>query len=412
MVRRISSRPSVKRILAGIAILAALAFLLLLNVRLHRPGGPRTVRAQLRHLEGVMGRGGAEEMQTLFPEGYVFTWSLYGLASAQLASQLPARDVSRAHLLAETRRALAAVHSMAGRSTFDAGMNPPYGAFYASWSLYLLAEYVRAAGPGNLPPAVLRGFTRECDRFAQALADYGSPFMESYPREVWPADTAPGIAALGIYDAVVAPRYAQTVRRWVVDARARVDPRIGALTHEAEPGTGRPAGGVRGESLALMSRLLVDADPRFAREQYGLLREHFLDDVLGVPGVREYPRGNQGKGDVDTGPLVFGFSGPAVVVGAAAARVHGDLAVADALLGAVEMLGLPVELGGRRVYAGGRLPVGDAFIAWARSSPAAGPEHGTWKPVSAWWFGWFHALSATLAGLLAWWGLRIVRPRT
>src|SRR5687768_3960925 len=103
--RRPLSRSPVKRVLAGIATLAALAFLLLLNVRLHRPGGPGTVQAQLRHLEGALGEGGAEEMQTLFPEGYVFTWSLYGLASAQVARQLPPQDPRRPHLLAETRRA-------------------------------------------------------------------------------------------------------------------------------------------------------------------------------------------------------------------------------------------------------------------------------------------------------------------
>jgi hypothetical protein len=399
-----------KRVLLGIISLA-LAFLLLLNVRLHRPGGPSTVQAQLRYLEGALGDGAAGEMQTLFPEGYVFTWSLYGLASARLAGQLDARDTHRAHLLAETRRALAAIHSETGRSIFEPGMEPPYGAFYASWSLYVLAEYVRAAGPANLPPPVVEGFTRECDRFAQALAAYGSPFLESYPEQVWPADTAPGIAALGIHDAVVAPRYRQTIRRWVADARKRLDPRMGALTHTAEPGTGSPGGGVRGESLALMSRLLVDADPGFAREQYAILREHFLGGVVGITGMREYPHGVEGVADMDTGPLVFGFSGPAVVVGAAAARVHGDLAVADALLGGVEVVGLPLQFGGRRFYVGGTRPVGDAFIAWARTSPAAGPGHRGWEPMSAWRFVPFHLVSAVVAGVLVGCGLRIARPR-
>jgi hypothetical protein len=399
------------RVLLGILSLS-LAILLLLNVRLHRPGGPSTVEAQLRYLEDELHDGAAEKMQRLFPEGFVFTWSLYGLASARQAGQLDPRDAHRAHLLAETRTALAAIRSETGRSTFEPEMEPPYGAFYASWSLYLLAEYVRAAGPANLPPSVLEEFMRECDRYAGALAAYESPFLESYPEQVWPADATPGIAALGIYDAVVAPRYAQTIRRWVTDARARQDARLGALTHTAEPGSGRPGGSVRGESLALMSRLLVDADPQFAREQYAVLREHFLDDVLGVPGVREYPHGVEGQGDIDTGPLIFDFSGPAVVVGAAAARVHGDLAVADALLGAVEVFGLPLQIGGRRFYAGGMLPVGDAFIAWARTSPAAGPEHRTWEPVSPWWSAPFHAVSAAIAGMLVWWGLRIARPRS
>jgi hypothetical protein len=397
-----------KRILLGIITLA-LAFLLLLNVRLHRPGGTGTVQAQLRYLEGALGEGAAEEMQELFPEGYVFTWSLYGLASARTAAQFEPRDARREHLLAETRRALAAVRSETGRSIFVAEMDPPYGVFHASWSLYLLAEYVRSAGPASLPAAVVEEFTRECDRFARSLAVSGSPFLASYPEQVWPADTAPGIAALGIHDAVVGRRYGRAIRRWVAEARARQDPRWSALSHEAEPVTGRPAGGVRGESLALMSLLLVDADPRFAREQYRVLRARFLDNRLGIVGMREYPHGVDGGEDMDTGPIVQGFSGPAVVVGAAAARANGDLAVADALLGWTEVIGMPVQLGGERRYAGGKLPIGDAFIAWARTAPA-GPQRG-WEPLSPWWYLPFHALSAAVGGLLVWWGVQIVRRR-
>jgi hypothetical protein len=399
-----------KRLLLGLVSLA-LAFLLLLNVRLHRPGDASTVRAQLRHLERALGEGAAEEMQELFPEGYVFTWSLYGLASARLAAQTAPGDPDRAHLLAETRRAMAAIGSEAGRATFEPEMDPPYGAFHASWSLYVRAEYVRAAGPVTLPPAEVAAFTRECDRFARALAASRTPFLPSYPELAWPADAAPGVAALGIHDAVVGPRYGAAIRRWVAEARARRDARFGALSHAAEPGTGRSRGGVRGESVALMSRLMVDADPRFAREEYAALRTHFLDGVLGVPGVLEYPRGVRGPPDMDTGPLIFGFSGPAVVVGAAAARVHGDVELADALLGGVEAVGMPVQLAGRRVYAGGSLPVGDAFIAWARTSPVGVSGQGGWAPLPRGWFLPFHAISAAIAGALAWCALRLARPR-
>jgi hypothetical protein len=399
-----------RRILLGVIALS-LPFLLLLNVRLHRPGDSATVQAQLRHLQGALEYGAADEMQRMFPEGYVFTWALYGLASARLAGQLDEQDARRAHLLSETRRALAAIHSEAGRAVFVREMDPPYGVFHASWALYVRAEYVRAAGRAKLPPAEVEEFSRECDRFGRAVGRYGSPFLESYPEQVWPADTAPGIAALGIHDAVVAPRYGPVIRRWVAEARARQHPELAALSHTAEPRTGRPTGVVRGESLALMSRLLVDADPQFAREQYAVLRARFLDDVLGVPGFLEYPRGMEGKEDVDTGPLVFGFSGPAVVVGAAAARVHGDMSVANALLGWVEVIGMPRQFGKGRVYAGGTLPIGDAFIAWARTAPAARPAQRTWEPLSPWWYLPFHAFSTVVGGLLVGWGVRIVRPR-
>lgn len=113
---------------------------------------------------------------------------------------------------------------------------------------------------------------------------------------------------------------------------------------------------------------------------------------------------------MDSGPIVFGYSGPAVVVGAAAARVHGDLAVADGLLGAVELVGVPVQIGGRRFYAGGELPVGDAFIAWARSSPA-GPARRAWEPATGGCFVPLHVLSAVVGGLLLAWGWRIVSLR-
>jgi hypothetical protein len=401
---------SIKRWLTGGLAVVLLGLLLLANVRLHRPGGMPTARAQLRHLERSVRSGGPAEMQTLFPEGYVFTWALYGITSARVAATLPPGDADRAHLLAEARRSLAAIRSETGRSTFEQQLKPAYGAYYASWTLYTMAEYVRAAGPGALPPEHVTVFTAECDRFAQALAEYGSPFLESYEEQVWPADTAPGIAALAIHDAVVGPRYAGVVRRWVAEARRRVDPRTGALTHTAEPLTGRPTGVPRGESLALMSRILVDIDSIFAREQYALLREHFLADVLGVPGMLEYPRGMVGSEDMDTGPLIFGFSGPAIVVGAAAARANGDGVVANALLGGVELAGVPVQLGGRRWYALGKLPVGDAFIAWTRTTPLPPQSQRGWPPVQRWFLP-FHAISAMLATPLLWIALWSFTPR-
>jgi hypothetical protein len=161
-------------------------------------------------------------------------------------------------------------------------------------------------------------------------------------------------------------------------------------------------GGVRGSSLALMSRVLIDADPQLAAEQYSVLRRYFVDYTWGVPGVREYPHGVVGRADVDSGPLFLGYSGPAVVVAAAAARAHGDESLARTLLGAVEVGGMPIELGGKRRYAGGLLAVGDAFIAWSRSSTADRKSDGAkWDSVvPAWWAAPAHALSVALGVLV------------
>jgi len=382
--------------------IALVSFLTLVNLRAYRPGDLDTSIAQLRFLQETLSDDAAEQMQQLFPEGYVFTWTLYGLTAAQVARLLPSKDPRRTHFLAEAARAVEHVRSPQARSTFNAELQPPYGAFYASWSIYLFAEYIRSAGISKVPDTFLNLFEAECAQFAAALNRSESPFLPSYSHASWPADTAVGVAALGIHDAILTRRYGDTIVRWIARARLHVDPKLGALSHAADAETGAPIGGVRGSSLALMSRVLIDADSVFAAEQYSVLRRYFIDYTWGIPGVREYPRGVAGGGDVDSGPILLGYSGPAVVVGAAAARVHGDEAVARALLGATEVGGVPIDLGGGRRYAAGLLPLGDAFIAWSRSSiPVENVEGPEWDPVlPTCWAVPAHVLSVVLAGIL------------
>ena len=382
--------------------LSVTGVLFLQNIRIHNPGNLKTTIAQLHFLKKDLADGAAERMQNIFPEGYVFTWALYGLSSAQVSIQLNHSDPERIYYLEETKRAVEHVRSAQGKAVFNKNLDPPFGAFYFSWSLYLLAEYIRAAGPDEISAELVSSFKDECLRFSEALNRSKTPFLSSYPYASWPADTAVGIAALGIHDKIFPPKYKKTVNDWVTKAKSLLHHDLPALSHSADPATGEPAGGVRGESLALMSRVLIDADPQFALEQYTLLRQYFVDYNWGIPGVREYMPGVSGGGDIDSGPVILGYSGPAVVVGAAAARVHGDKDLANVLLGVVEFAGLPIQAGSSRMYAAGQLPVGDAFIAWALSSPLL-PKSGTdsWETLMPWWWSIpVHAASLILAVLV------------
>ena len=381
------------------ASVAAVLGLAVLNRRLYEPDRVDTAVAQLRFLAKSLEEGGAERMQSAFPEGYVFTWALYGLASAQVAGALPPSDARRGEALRAARGAVAHVGSDHAKSSFVRDMEPAYGAFYASWSLYLRGAVLRASGAGSPAPFDMNEYERDCDRFAAALSGSESPFLPSYPEAVWPADTAVGVAALAACGSAFGNRYRPVVARWVGDVRERRDPGLGAIPHAARAVDGMPLGGPRGESLALLSYVLVDVDPVLAREQYEVLRRGFVDYAWGVPGVREYPHGVDGRGDVDSGPIVLGFGGPATVVGAGAAIANGDEELGATLLAAVEVLGLPVEIAGRRRYAGGYLPVGDAFLAWARTAPPA-PRHARYAPVvPRWWRLPVHALSLVLGAL-------------
>ena len=392
------------RHLRRLTLLVFAGIVLVVNIRAHRPGGLQAAMAQLRHLDHVLSHQGAERMQELFPEGYVFTWALFGLASAHVAMQLPAGDPRRPIVEQFALEAVEHVNSQKARRTFVADMRPSYGAFYRSWLLYLQSMVVRALGPARVSREWLHEFERGCEAFATALEESTSPFLCSYPGAAWPADTAVGVAALAIHDQVLPPRYTELIARWISRARRYVAPELQALSHAADPETGAPRQGVRGSSLALMSRVLVDADPAFAREQYSVLRRAFMGEVLGIPGVREYPTGYTGRGDIDSGPIILGFSGPAVVVGMGSAMAHGDRAAARRVLCLIEVAGVPMEWRGRRSYGFGALPIGDAFLAWARSTPApvtTAGSGGPWPSVlTGRWVVVLHLLSAAVPVLL------------
>jgi hypothetical protein len=396
-------------------IVAFTIWLALLNRRLYKPGRVDTAIAQLRFLEKSLADGGAERMQSIFPEGYVFSWALYGLASAQVARALPHSDGRRDRALKAARTAIAHVDSDHAKAAFVQEMEPRYGAFYASWSLYLRSNVLRASAARGQVPFDLNEYERDCDSFAAALSRSDSPYLPSYPGAVWPADTGPGVAALAIADSVFGDRYRSIIARWVEAVRQRVDPEYGAIPHVAGSTDGRALGGPRGESLALMSYVLVDVDASLARQQYDVLRQNFVACTWSVPGIREYPHGVDGHGDVDSGPIVLGFSGPATVVGAGAAIANGDEGLATALLATAELAGLPIEIAGQRRYAGGYLPIGDAFLAWARSAPPA-MSRARYLPLVPWWWRLpIHALSLALGVSAAYAAIRVnrfsVRPR-
>ena len=393
----------IRRLVALAALLGVALDVSAINVRLYRPSRMETALAQLRFLQGTLEDGGAARMQQWFPEGYVFMWALYGLAAAQSAEALPPTDARRAELREAAPTAVVEIASDQARSTFDPDMDPPYGAFYAGWSLYVRSVVLRAFGTHAPPPFDLDAYEQDCDRLDAAIGRAMHPFLASYPGMAWPADTAVGVAALAIRDQLRGPRHTKAIDRWIAYAGEHRDPETGGIPHEVDADLGVVGLRPRGESLALMARLLADVDPALARQQYEALRTHYLAYAWGIPGVRVHPRGQTGPGDVDSGPVILGLGGPATVVGAAAALAHGDDDVAAALFATPEMAGLPIEVSGARRYALGLVPVGDAFLAWARStpSPAAAPGASYAPLFPGWWRVPFQAASVLGIGALA-----------
>jgi hypothetical protein len=378
-MRGMSSRPRITRLLVAALVAVAVAVTVagahVAVVAASRPDPAGTARAQVAFLRDALQDGAAERMQGWFPEGYFFLHVLTGLAAASSGA---GADVVRAEL--------AALDADAGRAPFPPDAAPPHGAFWTGWSLLLAVELARLH-PDAAGTAAVRA---RAAPLVEALRASPSGFLESYPGQRWPVDTVVAVAALARADRLVGvPGAADVVRAWPERVRPVRDPATGLLPHRLDGGDGPStvvAEGPRATSSVLIALFEPDIEPALGRRDYRAFVAHFVTRRLGWVGVAEYPDGAPGGGDVDSGPLVLGLSLSASVVAVGTARRAGDEALAADLEREAELFGLPWEWAGKRRYAGGVLPVGDAFLAFARvQRPAGASGPAPSAPRTLWW---------------------------
>jgi hypothetical protein len=142
--------------------------------------------------------------------------------------------------------------------------------------------------------------------------------------------------------------------------------------------------------------LLPEIDSMFAEEQFVLYEQYFVTARLGLPGIREYPAGIDGNGDIDSGPVIWGIGGAASVVGQRAAAANGREDLYVGLRNSLEAFGAAYPLFGKKKYLFGQLPMADAFIAWGNAVEKV-PANGRYpKPWG------IHLVSLLLLLLFGW----------
>lgn len=361
-----------RKLLIGVAVIATLVA----GVGTARLVLPRTdptdgVVKQLAFLRAELDNGADRAAQQQYPEGYFFLNVLYGLTWVQVGLADPDRSVDAT---AEARWALDRIKSPEGTAPFDASLRPEYGVFYAGWTNWLRGGVIALK---HSEAAEIDEFTSSSVEIATAFRTARTPFLPSYPGQAWPVDSVVAIASLSLYDALVAPRFGRIETNWVAAAKSKLDPATGLLPHQVAP----EQTGARATSQSMILRFLTDIDPAFARAQYEIFRDKFVADV----GVREYPKGVAGKGDVDSGPLLLGISLPATVVAMGAARVQHD-PLADKLAREGDLVGLPLSGMKTKRYLFGAVPIGDAFLAWSMSArPMVAADQPELDSGSGWW---------------------------
>lgn len=330
-----------------------------------------------------------DRMQGIFPEGFVFTNALYGLSWCEYGMSDSATSI-KARALKEALFAYGQINSEKARSIFDPGLQPEHGIYYTGWNNYLLSKILLLDSNVVNKEAYKQLFSKQCELIAGALRNSGSPFLQSYENNSWPADMCVAMASLGNYDRLFTPKYGGLIAEWISNVKLKLDPNTQLVPHKVNAATGATIIGARGSSISLIIRLLAEIDSNFASEQYKAYRENFVATVLGLPSIQEYPKGQTGSGDIDSGPVIGGVGFAGTIVSIGTFSVAGDSVLADQQYKTIHAFGMSYKTADTKAYLFGQLPVADAFIAWGRSS---GLNHENINPPSPFWRFKFHIIS-------------------
>lgn len=363
------------RTLLRVPLVLLLLLLAYLNYRLYyQPTfelvGGRAVNQDLLHharfLKARLHHGAAEEMQQLYPEGFVYLNALYGLTWVELAAGVPDTTAVYREALTEVSWAVRAIDSPTGRSTFEQDLPIPYGAYYTGWSTYLLGRYLAVQPTARRDTADVRQFEQGCAHIAQGISQTATPYPESYSDAAWPADGVVCLAALATHDRVLPPRYQPAIRQWLTQVDTHLDS-LGLIPHKTDAQTGAVVQAAMGASQSQILNFLFEVDSAYARQHFLRYRQHFLTSRFGLPGMRESAQEAPNAEHIDSGPVLLDVGGAASIVGRRVMQRYGDHTTAIGLRNSIEAFGIPLVIGGQKRYLLGQLPIADAFIAWSNS---------------------------------------------
>ncbi|MDJ1472499.1 hypothetical protein [Xanthocytophaga flava] len=354
--------------------------LLYVNIRLgFRPELNRTpdgvinqdVLHQLYFLKEELHKNQAgEQMQQLYPEGFLFIYSLYALTWYDLVKDLKYSSPYYKEAIQEMDWVVQRIESDEAKSIFSEAQEIEYGAFYTGWSNMVLGRKLLLQKPVDRSVENIRLFKLRCENIAGFIKDSETPFATSYANQAWPADMVICVTSLAMYNHLFEPKYQYATRQWIKKVQQRLDTVTGLIPHYVHAQTGYPEEGARGSSQSLINCFLPEIDSVFANNQFVRYKQFFLTRRLGLPGIREYPEGEFGVGDIDSGPVIWGIGGAASVVGLRVMSVHTESDVAVGLRNSIEGFGVGWTSGDQKKYLFGILPIADAFIGWANSGPA------------------------------------------
>lgn len=305
----------------------------------------------------------AQQMQQLYPEGEVFTNALYGLSYAELGI-LSNDNAVKEKALQEGLYILNNLNNPECKKNFYQTSTLPNGIFYLGWKNYFVSKLLFIKKDSILE----REFKNNCKLIAAAIDSSESPFLETYPNQIYPADAFAAMASLRNYEKLYDTQYSNILKRWTKKVMEIANSEPEGLPHSINDQDKEKNKSIRGSSTALMLCLSTEINKELSDKLFEVFKKQFLSHRLGIPVVQEYPNLYQGAEDVDSGPVSWGIGSSATVVGITALNKQGAYKTAQVISDAAEATGMGYSWNNKKRYFLGKLPIADLFLTWSRIS--------------------------------------------
>jgi hypothetical protein len=252
-----------------------------------------------------------------------------------------------------------------------ASLGGDHGHAYLAWAALALGM-ARLVDPA-FPPDLAAQHDALIAAYERRLLASATGLIETYPGEAYPTDVAAVAGAIALHTRVTQVSHHAVLRHWADRIRSQqIDPATGLVIQRLDATTGEAHDAPRASGTLLAAYFAGFADRDVARLlATGALRQ--LRTQFEFGGIREYPEGHDGSGDLDSGPVLFGIAVSATGFALAPARAFGDHDAFVALYRTVDLFGLPASDGDRRRFAIGG-PIGNALLlALLTSGPEVAP---------------------------------------
>jgi len=294
-------------------------------------GTPTRVAALAREVAATVERGvSAEEFtsdSSLFQHEWMFgTYQMAALGLLQVCIEhpelrdefLPVAEKAIDQLLSKKVRSFDA--KSWGEDPLDSLDGPTGHAAYLGYTNLVLALHRRIVPQSR--------FAELNDRISNALArrlrNTPAGILYTYPREAYPVDNASILGSLLMHQKYFGGAYADvTASMLQYFQKTWCDEKSGLLFQAVDGRNNEAYDDPRASGTALAAYFISFGDRNAAEALYRAIKLGCAGSHIGFGFVREYPSGINGRGDIDSGPVIFGISPSATGFALATARCAG-----------------------------------------------------------------------------------------